>query len=98
MLLVFILGEGEPVLHVEPVQDGPQELVGVEPCGADLEQEEVGVDHGVGEVALDVCHGLTAYLEAVSHPHTLHYLVERNLKRIHLRIQQYCVYRYLLHH
>ena len=48
--------------------------------GADLEKEEVGVNHGPAEVALDVSHGLALDLEAVPHPQTTHDFVESSLE------------------
>ena len=70
------------MLDVEAVEDGSHELGRVEPRGAQLQKEQVGVDHRVGKVALDVRHRLPADLQTVSYPHPLHYLVECNLKYV----------------
>ena len=63
-----------------PLQDAVEELVGWQLCGQNLEQEEVGVDHGLAEVALDVRHRLALDLETVPDPETRHDFVEDSLK------------------
>ena len=72
----------EPGQHVEPVQHGLQHQRRLEPAAAQLEQEDVRVHHGVGEVALDVGHSLALDLEPVAHPHLAHDLVERHLQKV----------------
>lgn len=63
-----------------PLQDAVEELVGWQLGGQNLEQEEVGVDHGLAEVALDVRHRLALDLETVPDPETRHDFVEDSLK------------------
>jgi hypothetical protein len=64
----------------EPLKNVVQEFSGRQLRGQHLQQEEVGVDHGLAEVALDVRHGLPFDLEAVTDPEACHDLVERRLK------------------
>ena len=70
---------------MEPLQDGFKEDTGLQAGGAQLEQEHVGVHHGVAEVALDVGHGLALDLEPVPSPHVTHDLVEPGLQMLTVR-------------
>jgi hypothetical protein len=58
-----------------------EELVGRQLRCQNLKQEEIGVDHGLAEVTLDVGHRLTFDLEAVADPKAAHNLVESSLKK-----------------
>ncbi len=58
-----------------------EELVGRQLRCQNLKQEEVGVDHGLAEVTLDVGHRLTFDLKAVADPKAAHNLVESSLKK-----------------
>ena len=69
-----------PSILFIPLQDAVEELVGWQLGGQNLEQEEVGVDHGLAEVALDVRHRLALDLETVPDPETRHDFVEDSLK------------------
>jgi hypothetical protein len=57
-----------------------EELVGRQLRCQNLKQEEIGVDHGLAEVTLDVGHRLTFDLKAVADPKAAHNLVESSLK------------------
>ena len=75
-----VLGEEQPIPDLESVQHGVEEALGGELGGAELEEEEVGVHHGLAEVALDVRHRLALDLKAISNPEPAHDLVEGGLE------------------
>ena len=73
---------------MEALEDGFEEDGGIQPRGADLQQEQVGVHHRVREVTLDVGHRLAPDLEPVPDPHLAHYLIKCNLN---IKIMHICL-------
>ena len=51
-----------------PFEDGGQDDVMRQLSGAHLKQVDIGVDHGIAEVALDVRHGLSFDLQSIAYP------------------------------
>ena len=79
--LLLISEQGQPLLHVESIENSVEEHGGVQLGRTDLQQEDVRVHHRVGKVALDVGHGLALDLEPVSHPHLAQDFIEGDLKK-----------------
>ena len=71
---------------MESLQHGFKEDTWLQSGGAQLEEEHVGVHHGVAEVTLDVGHGLALDLEPVPGPHVTHDLVEPGLQKLTVRV------------
>ena len=69
---------------MKSVQYGLQEDRGVESGGTDLQQQQVRVHHRVGEVTLDVGHGLAPNLQTIANPHLAHDFIKSNLKDCHI--------------
>lgn len=62
-----------------PLKDRRNEPVRIKMGGTQLEQKEIGIHHGVAEVALDVRHGLALDLQSIARPEATQYFVERHL-------------------
>lgn len=54
---------------ISPVQHSKDEVVSRKLPSTNLEQVQVGIHHGVTEVALDVRHRLPLDLQPISYPH-----------------------------
>ena len=61
---------------MESFKDHLNEPVWVESASDGLDEEEIRINHGVAEVALDVCHSLTLHLESIPRPESTQDLVE----------------------
>ena len=79
---------------MKSVQYGLQEDRWVESGGADLQQQQVRVHHRVGEVTLDVGHGLAPNLQTITNPHLAHDFIKSNLKDCHINQKHLHQYHY----
>ena len=77
---VVVAIQRQPFSDLEALDDRLEDGVCWELRGADLEQEEVRVNHGLAKVALNVCHCLAFDLKAIADPKPAHDLVESCLK------------------
>ena len=63
-----------------PLENGGKDDVMIQLSGTHLKQVDIGIDHRVSEVTLDVRHGLPFDLQSIAHPQTRQNFIKGRLK------------------